>query len=112
MATFTYSLMGHTAVIEAFDSVADAYRQDSTYSEVITEDQAESLKGPDLDAALEHAGLPTTGKVADKRRRLAEETKPPEGEQLPGVVAPSVAAIVSSDNGATVDRDAAHAEEN
>jgi len=110
MATFTYPLMGHTAVIQAFGVVADAYRQDPTYTESISEEDADELKGEDLDEALERANLPKAGKAAEKRRRLVEETKLPEGEPLTGVVAPSVAAIEVSD--ANVDRDAAHSEEN
>lgn len=40
------------------------------------------LKGKDLDAALEAAGLPKTGTADEKRERLVEHlTAPADGEQ-------------------------------
>jgi len=109
MATFTYQLQGHEARIEAFDVVADGLRHDPTYTEVISEDEAEKLKGDELTEALERAHLPKSGTAAEKRRRLAEATAPTSSDEGPDAPAFDPAKITPTAN---VDRDAAHQEEN
>jgi hypothetical protein len=78
MAQFTYQVQNRTATITAFGPVAESLRaQPGEYAEVLTEDDVEALKGPELDEALDARKLPRSGKVADKRQRLLEATANP-----------------------------------
>lgn len=57
------------------------------------------LRGEELTAALVAAGLPTTGKVAEKRARLAEhEAAQPTVQQDPEVAPPADAATIDDDD--------------
>jgi hypothetical protein len=77
MAQFTYDILGRTATIEVHGVVADTYRQTPGYTEVLAAEDVEALKGDELNAQLEARGLPTGGKVADRRERLLEATANP-----------------------------------
>jgi hypothetical protein len=77
MAEFHRQMMGKTAVTVAYGVVADALRQDPEYTEVLTPEQVEALRVPELDQELEQRGLPTKGKAEEKRNRLLEEQATP-----------------------------------
>jgi hypothetical protein len=123
MAQFTQDLLpGRTAVIVADGALAEVYRADPAYTEVLNEEAVDELKGPEIDARLRELGLPTTGKVDERRARLAEhQPAVPQGVELittpdPGVLAPNadrdaVGATPTTTRGA-LDRDAEHNKEN
>jgi hypothetical protein len=77
MAQFTYQVLNRTATITAYGPVAESLRAQPEYTEVLTEDDVEALKGPELDEALEARKLPRSGKVSEKRQRLLEATATP-----------------------------------
>jgi hypothetical protein len=127
MPTFTYPLQGHTAVVVVHGVVADAYRADPTYTEVLEPDSIEALKLAEVNAELEKRKLSRAGKLAEKKARLeaaAEEERArladEEAARSEGGV-PAVEGVVALNppqavpNGPTssdadpADRDAVHA---
>jgi hypothetical protein len=119
MAQFTYDIVpGVTGVITAEGALADVYRRDATYTEVVDAAEVEDLKGKALDKALHDAGLPTSGSAADKRARLADAAaahQPPAGFDKAQIAAQAQTAVVEDFDtaaaqpntpGAPADRDA------
>jgi hypothetical protein len=120
MTRFTYPLHGNTAVVEVHGAVADAYRQDPTYTEVLSEEEVEELKARELDAELSKRRLSRKGRADEKRARLLEQQEAETArlveeearrsaggvpaQEAPALLPPAVQPI-----DATADRDAAHA---
>jgi len=81
MAQFTYQIMpGRHGVITAEGALADVYRRDPQYVEVLAPEQVEAMKGAELDVALAQRGLPTGGRVAQRKARLRGDAEEPPTE--------------------------------
>lgn len=123
MARFTQELLpGRTGVVVAEGALAEVYRRNPEYTEVLDAEDLDALTGPEIDARLRELQLPTTGKVDERRARLAaaQQAAPTELTPVttpdPGVLAPDAdrdaVGAPPTTTRATLDRDAEHSKEN